>query len=107
MSTMLNPEVLKEVNLRPAVLGPKDGLALINGTAIMAALGAMAVYESKNLIKLSDIACALTVDGIRGTSKAFDLDISSLKPHLGQKESAANLEKLLKTYCLTLNVYKN
>ena len=68
---------------------------MINGTAIMAALGAMAVYESKNLIKLSDIACALTVDGIRGTSKAFDLDISSLKPHPGQKESAANLEKLL------------
>ena len=88
-------DVLKEVNLKPAILGPKDGLALINGTAIMAALGAMAVYESKNLIKLSDIACALTVDGIRGTSKAFDLDISNLKPHPGQKESAANLEKLL------------
>ena len=96
-------EVLKEVQLKPAILGPKDGLALINGTAIMAALGALAVYESKNLIKLSDIACALTVDGIRGTSKAFDLDISNLKPHPGQKESAINLKKLLSNSELMLS----
>ena len=92
----LSSDVLKEVGKKPAVLGPKDGLALINGTAIMSALGALGIAEIKKIMKLADIICALTVDGIRGTSQAFDLDISKLKPHKGQLECATNLNLLLK-----------
>lgn len=88
-------EVLKELGKAPAILGPKDGLALINGTAVMAALGAIAVEEAGRIMRLADITCALTADGIRGTSKAYDIDISNLKPHRGQLESASNLNKLL------------
>ena len=88
-------EVLKELGKNPAILGPKDGLALINGTAVMAALGAIAVEEASKIMKLADITCALTADGIKGTSKAYDMDISNLKPHKGQLDSASNLNKLL------------
>ena len=79
----------------PAVLGPKDGLALINGTAVMAALGVLGVYEAQQLAKLSDVACALTLEAIRGSATAFDEKIQKLKPHEGQVRVANNLRKLL------------
>ena len=79
----------------PAVLGPKDGLALINGTACMAALGAIAVFEARNLMKLADISTALTLDGVKGTTQAYHPKISALKPHPGQIAVADNLNKIL------------
>ncbi|MBL6988906.1 MAG: histidine ammonia-lyase [Bacteriovoracaceae bacterium] len=78
-----------------AVLGPKDGLALINGTAVMAALGAIAVHEAKKLMKIADIVNCLTLDGVMGSRSAYYPGISALKPHLGQLESCENLNRLL------------
>ena len=75
---------------------PKDGLALINGTAVMAALGAMACYEADNLVKLADISSCMTLEGVRGTSSAYYEGISHLKPHQGQIDSCINLNLLLK-----------
>lgn len=86
---------IDQVGLKPAVLGPKDGLALINGTAVMAALGAFAIEEGKRVMKLADIASALTLDGVRGTARAYHPLITSLKPHLGQIATSNNLQKLL------------
>lgn len=88
-------EAMKKVNLKAVQLGPKDGLALINGTAVMTALGALALYEAENLFKLADICAALTLDGIKGTDKAFYKRISELKPHQGQIEVSSNLNKIL------------
>lgn len=87
---------ISSIDKKPAVLGPKDGLALINGTAVMAGLGALAVYEAQTLIKLCDISSALTLDAIRGSQMAYHESIQAVKPHKGQIDSAANLRMLLK-----------
>jgi histidine ammonia-lyase len=86
---------INHIGKTPAVLGPKDGLALINGTACMGALGALAVYEAKQIMKLADIASTLTLDGVKGTSAAYNPKITALKPHKGQIASVENLNKLI------------
>lgn len=83
------------INKKPVLLKAKDGLALINGTAVMAALGSLALYESIRMMKIADIATALTLEAVRGTKRAYDEDISSLKPQPGQIEVSNNLTKLL------------
>lgn len=84
-----------------AVLGPKDGLALINGTACMAALGSIAVYEARHIMKLADIATTMTLDGVKGTNAAYNPKITLLKPHKGQIASVENLNKLMANSPLT------
>lgn len=87
-------EAIAKIGKKPAVLGPKDGLALINGTACMAALGALAVQETKDIMKLADIASTLTMDAVKGTDKAYNPKITMLKPHKGQIAVVENLNKL-------------
>lgn len=79
----------------PAKLRAKDGLALINGTAVMAALGSLALYEAKRVVKIADIACAMTLEAVRGTKRAYDIDISGLKPHQGQLAVCNNVNNIL------------
>jgi len=86
---------IDQINKSPIKLGPKDGLALINGTAVMAALGSIGIEKSKVLMKLADISAAMTCDGVRGTKKAYDPRIQQLKPHPGQIRSANNLRNLI------------
>lgn len=94
---IVNSDVaIKSVGQTPAVLGPKDGLALINGTSVMLALGALAVRKAHNLMKHADISAALTLDAVRGTAAAYDLRIAQLKPHPGQVAVSNNLLNLIK-----------
>lgn len=86
---------INEIGKKPSVLGPKDGLALINGTAVMAALGAMALHEAKIIARTADIVSALTLEAVRGTAKAFHPAISELKPHAGQIAVGKNMMALL------------
>ncbi len=86
---------IEQIGKTPVVLGPKDGLALINGTAVMTALGALAVHEAENLFKIADIATCLTLDGIKGTTRAYFPGIHKLKPQPGQLEACDNLNKIL------------
>lgn len=86
---------IDQISKTPAVLGPKDGLALINGTAVMAALGACAVVEAENIMKIADISAVMTLDGVKGTSRAYHKGITRLKPHPGQIETCNNLNNLL------------
>lgn len=83
------------IEKKPAQLKAKDGLALINGTAVMAALGSLALYEATRIVKIADIATALTLEAVRGTKRAYDPDISSLKPQPGQVLASENLTLLL------------
>ncbi len=87
---------IHHIGLKPAVLGPKDGLALINGTSVMLALGCLALVEAKKLVKQADIIACLTLDAVRGTSTAFDARISQLKPQPGQLDVTYNLLKIVK-----------
>lgn len=86
---------IDHIGRRPAVLGPKDGLALINGTAVMAALGSLSIVEAKKLAALADISSCLTLDSVKGTTAAYDPKISELKPHAGQLACVNRLNKLL------------
>lgn len=86
---------INDIEKKPAVLGPKDGLALINGTAVMTALGAMALYEAKIIVRTADVVSALTLEAVRGTAKAFHPAISQLKPHPGQIAVGKNMMALL------------
>ncbi|MBD66903.1 MAG: histidine ammonia-lyase [Halobacteriovoraceae bacterium] len=93
--SMPSSEAIKLIKKEPAQLKAKDGLALINGTAVMAALGSLALYEAERVVKMADIACAMTLEAVRGTKRAYDLDISLLKPQPGQIKVAKNLTHLL------------
>ncbi|OUR92917.1 histidine ammonia-lyase [Halobacteriovorax marinus] len=86
---------IDQIGKKPSILGPKDGLALINGTAVMAAIGACAVVEATNLMKIADISAVMTLDGVKGTSRAYYKGITRLKPHPGQIECCENLNNLL------------
>lgn len=87
---------IHQINKVPAKLGPKDGLALINGTSVMLALGALALIDAKRIAKYADIISCLTLDAVRGTASAFDERISRLKPQPGQVQVSQNLLKIIK-----------
>ncbi len=87
---------IHQIKKTPAKLGPKDGLALINGTSVMLALGTLAVTECKKLMKLADVVSCMTLDAVRGTAAAYDIRISQLKPQPGQLAVSENLLKIIK-----------
>jgi len=86
---------LKRCGLEPLVLEAKEGLALINGTQGMTAIGVLAAWRGTQLAKVADIAAALTIEAIFGTDRAFDARVVGLRPHPGQMASARNLIRLL------------
>ncbi|MCL1999203.1 MAG: histidine ammonia-lyase [Turicibacter sp.] len=87
---------LERTGLTPVVLTSKEGLALINGTQVMTAIGALTLYDTLNLLKLADITSALTSEALRGLTDAYLADIHAIRPHQGQMDTAANLLTLLK-----------
>ncbi len=87
-------EALAAAGLTPIELGPKEGLALINGTQTMTAIGALVLFDAWNLAKAADIIGAMSLEAVRGTNRAFDERIQNLRPHPGQLASAANLRVL-------------
>jgi len=87
-------EAMRMAGLDIVELTAKEGLALINGTQVMTAVGALAVYDSINLLKTSDIAAALTLEALRGIRDAFDPRIHILRPHRGQIQTAKNILNL-------------
>lgn len=87
-------EALAAVDLQPIALGGKEGLALINGTQIMTAIGCLVWHDAVELMKTADIAAALSLEALRGTRTAFDSRISRVRPHPGQIGTACNLLRL-------------
>ncbi len=83
------------IKKNPITLGPKDGLALINGTTVMAALGCLSLVEANRMAVSADIIGAMTLEAVRGTIAAFDSRIHALKPLPGQVEVAKNMNMLL------------
>ncbi len=88
-------EVLQEAGIEPLVLGPKEGLSLINGTEPMQVLLALAIDEADLLVTAADIACAMSVEALLGTDRPYDERVQIIRPHPGQLQSAANLRALL------------
>lgn len=88
-------EAMKKAGIPIIDLTAKEGLALINGTQVMTAVGALAVYESINILKISDIAAALTLEALRGIKDAFYPYIHHIRPHSGQIVTAENILNLV------------
>ncbi len=88
-------EALRRLRRKPLELCEKEGLALINGTQIMTAIGCLVLHEAITLAKAADIICAMTVEALRGTEKAFQERLHAVRPHTGQMATASNLRALL------------
>jgi histidine ammonia-lyase len=86
---------LARAGIKPIELAAKEGLALINGTQYMAALGALAVIDAIALCKLADIAGATSLEALLGSQKPFDDRLMVVRPHPGQRTVAKNLRALL------------
>jgi histidine ammonia-lyase len=86
---------LAAAGLTPLTLAAKEGLSLLNGTEGMLTLGVLALDRAWTLANAADIACALSVEGLLGSSKPFQPRIHELRPHPGQIRSAANIAGLL------------
>ena len=92
---MESGEALKRAKLKPLQLGAKEGLALLNGTQAMHAVGGLSILRAKRLANVSDVAGAMTLEGLRDTPAAFDPRLHDARPHQGQKTVAAHLNSLL------------
>src|SRR5947209_2663798 len=86
---------LKRAKLKPARLAAKEGLALLNGTQAMHAVGGLAILRAQRLANLADVAGAMTLEGLRDTPAAFGARLHDARPHPGQKAAAAHLRSLL------------
>lgn len=82
--------------IAPLRLAEKEGLALINGTHLMAALGALVVYDANHLLHAAIIATAMAIDGCRGSASVFDPRIHAVRNQPGQIVIASALAALLK-----------
>jgi histidine ammonia-lyase len=86
---------LARVGLAPVTLGPKEGLALVNGTQAMAAVGTLALLRAERLADLADLAGAMTLEGLLGSHRPFEAAIQEARGQPGQLTSAARLRELL------------
>ena len=87
---------LKKAGLHPLELLEKEGLALINGTQVMTAIGIFNLLEAENLVKAADIAGAMTFEAQLGSPTPFYEEIQEVRRHPGQMESARNIMRLIK-----------
>ncbi|MCC7442559.1 MAG: histidine ammonia-lyase [Bdellovibrionales bacterium] len=93
--TLAGDQALRAAGLRPIKLKAKEGLALINGTQFMTAIGVLTLLEAEHLADISDLAGAMTLEAMRGTAAAFDPDIQAVRPHPGQVHAAARMRRFL------------
>ena len=90
-------EALKKAKIKPIKsLSSKEGLALINGTQVMTSIGAHTVYDAINLMKHLDVAASLSMEALNGIICAFNPRIQEVRGHLGQINTAKNVNKILK-----------
>lgn len=88
-------KAMEEAGLKPINLGPKEGLALNNGTTAMAGIATLALHDAFTVVKTADIAAALSLEALTGVPYAFDPRTHELRPHEGQKRVAQNIRALI------------
>ncbi len=88
-------ETLRRAGLEPLELQAKEGLALLNGTQLMAALSALALHDAQMLAVSADVIGAMSLEAMLGTAAAFDPSLIEARPHPGQVVVAAHLRALL------------
>src|SRR5256885_1854253 len=88
-------EAFARAQIEPLELEVKEGIALLNGTQAMGAVGGLALWRAERVARVADIAGAMTLEALKGTPAAFDERIHAARPHRGQIEVAAHLRELL------------
>lgn len=88
-------EAMADAGIEPVELQAKEGLALINGTDGMLGMLILAIWDLRSLLRVADVAAAMSVEALLGTDRAFAEDLIALRPQPGQAASAANLRALL------------
>jgi len=91
---MAGNDLLQACGLAPLRLEPGEGLALVNGTQVMTAIGALAVHDALHLAKLIDISAAMSLEVLMGSRTEFDARIQQVRPHPGQAAAADNMLRL-------------
>jgi histidine ammonia-lyase len=86
---------LRLAGIHPITLEVKEGLALLNGTQAMGAVGGLALYRAERLTRLADVSGAMSLEALKGTPVAFDERIHAARPHAGQVAVATHLRQLL------------
>lgn len=89
-------EALERAGIKPIALSSKEGLALVSGTTGVTALGALALYDLRNAVKSADIIGAMSLEVLKGTLRAFDERLMTIRPHADQAKTAANVREILK-----------
>jgi len=85
----------KRARLQPVTLAAKEGIALINGTQVMTAIGTFALLRAERLAVAADIVGAMSLEALKGSHRAFDKRVHDARPQRGQGISAGNLRKIL------------
>ncbi|KAI0521699.1 phenylalanine ammonia-lyase [Xylaria bambusicola] len=88
-------QALKDASIEPVILGPKEGLSLINGTAASAAVASLALYEANQLAVVSQFLTALTSEALYANDEWAHPFIAAVRPHPGQIEAAQNIRTIL------------
>ena len=91
---MRGADALAAAGLRPIVLEAGEGLALINGTQVMAGITALAVHDAERLARTADIASSISLEVLMGTNVEFDPRIHAARPHPGQIAAADNMDRI-------------
>src|SRR5213592_4521416 len=92
---MTSAEALRRAGLKPRQLEAKEGLALLNGTQAMHAVGGLALLRAKRVAHVGDVSGAMSLEALKGTPGAFDQRLQNARPHPGQKEAAEHLLSIL------------
>jgi len=92
---MPSAEALQSTKIDPVQLEAKEGIALLNGTQAMAAVGGLALHRALRVVQLADVAGAMSLEALKGTPVAFDERIHAARPHHGQMKVAEHLRELL------------
>ncbi|MEP7336125.1 MAG: histidine ammonia-lyase [Acidobacteriota bacterium] len=92
---MAGGDAMQQAGIEPLQLEAKEGLALLNGTQAMTAVGGLALLDALKLAEAADVIGAMTLEALRGTPTAFDEKIHAVRPHAGQQASARRLRELI------------
>lgn len=98
---MAGDAAMSKAGIKPVRLTSKEGLALVNGTQVLTAVGAIATYDAINLMKIADISAALTFEALKGIMDVFDEKVHAVRNHSGQIDCAQNLARILSGSGLT------
>jgi histidine ammonia-lyase len=93
---MSSATALERAGIEPLQLEVKEGLALLNGTQAMGAVGGLALLRADRLVRIADVAGAMSLEALRGTPVAFDERIHAVRPHPGQEAVARHMRELLR-----------